>query len=91
MNLSEREQLRKALLKFLSVRQAYSFDVSSLVYHIREQHLVTCAFDESDVSESLAFLEGLGLVESQQGQLGASLTYRASSQGVLLYERTFAH
>lgn len=90
MNPQQREQLRKACLSLLARRQAFDLDVSQITFHLIEQKRLLFAFTEESVAECLAFLVGMGLVEEKRGELGASLTYKATSQGVLLYERNFA-
>ena len=90
MNPSQREQLRKATLSLLARRQTYDLDVWQIKFHLIEQKRLLFEFTEEDVAECLAFLIGMGLVEEIRGELGASVTYKATSQGVLLHERNFA-
>ena len=90
MNPRNREQLRKAALSFLARRQAYDFDVAAITFHLKEERRLLFIFTEEDVAECLAFLRGMELVTSIEGELGASVTYKATSKGVLLYERNFA-
>lgn len=87
VNAEQKELLRNAALTFIAARPALSFSVSALARFIVLDQLVCFAFTESELVEALTVLEGFGLAVRERGALGASIYWRATSEGVLHYER----
>ena len=81
-----REDLRRQAIAVLANNQDTPYSVSVLTARLRER-LPEVRFDERDVDQALAFLDGLYLVKRVETALGASVKWQATSQGVLFHER----
>jgi hypothetical protein len=86
MRPEQRELLRKSALSILAESPAAAFTVSVLHARLKRQ-CPDIPFDEHDVAEAIALLEGLFLVRAIQSPLGSTLSYQISAQGTLFHER----
>lgn len=87
---THKEQLRTALVVFLADRPALAFSVEELTRRIRAQHAVDSVFDESDVSNALAVLEGFGLVKRVRRPLSGLSDFQITAEGVVFREANYA-
>jgi len=82
-----REDLRMAVLDYLAGRCALVFDAPSIHRALlsRRRDLESPTLDQ--ISEALTFLRGLGYVAAAPHKMGATLYWKATSDGILASER----
>lgn len=85
---SQREDLRHAALRWLAEHPAEIYGPEALASFLRAKQYVAGKFTLDDLLETLAFLEGLGLVARERDQFGATSRFRVTSDGVLTHERS---
>lgn len=82
-----REELRHAVLYFLAERPRLAFPAGAIPRFLHRLGLVEAEPAVDAVADALIVLKGLGYVEEIIDPLGATSTYRATSEGVLAHER----
>ena len=84
MSIERKEEARHACLAFLAERPAVSFSAEAVRRGINREG---GDFNLQETREALELLTGLGLVTAVPDQLGATLYYQATANGVLQHER----
>lgn len=87
MNNEQKQILREAAITILADNPARAFTIAELARRIRSRQMADGQWDEPNLREALALLEGLGLVNQSHNPLGYDLAFQATSQGVLFRER----
>jgi len=82
---SEREELRHVVLEILAVRHPAALPVHSVARHARTA--MGIEIPESDVTAACELLRGFAFADFSMDELGATKYWRATSAGVLKYER----
>lgn len=83
----EREILRQTVTGYLATRCQLRFDAEQIRRAIYSRGLVDFSVSVEDLEKSLAFCEGLGLAKQCREQMGATIYWQATSEGVLAAER----
>lgn len=83
----DREILRARVAGYLATRHPLEFEAAAICRSIASRQIVDFAITPADVEQALAFLEGLSLVSKHHTELGATIYWAATSQGVLESER----
>ncbi|HUB67456.1 MAG TPA: hypothetical protein VL981_08235 [Candidatus Methylacidiphilales bacterium] len=84
------EELRRAILDFLAARQSLSFPPETILERITRAGALDFAPEPDEFAAALTFLEDFTpepLIAHKMSALGASRFYRATSAGVLAWER----
>lgn len=84
------EELRRAALDFLAVRQAVAFESAIILERIIRSRALDFQPEPDEFAAALAFLENFSpepLIKFKSGLLGSSRFYQATSAGVLAFER----
>ena len=87
MTQRQTEQLRWAVLRYLAERQGLSFDADQIAAGIATNRMLDFRADAEAVAAAVVFVAGLGWVVRCHDAAGATLYARASSEGVLTWER----
>ncbi len=82
-----KEQIREAALRFLADRAAHKFPADEIARRIRAQGAVDAPFDDADLEDALALLDGYGLVARVNRPLSGLHDFQATAQGVIFRER----
>ena len=85
MSNEEKELLRHAALETLAARHPAALPLSGIARRVRTE--VDFSFPDTELAAALDLLKGLGLVQTQYDELGASMWYQATAAGVLKVER----
>jgi hypothetical protein len=83
----DREILRERVVGYLAVRSALKFEAASVRRSLVSRGLLDFDAGDVDVEQALVFAEGLGLVKKEHADMGATLYWQATSEGVLAAER----
>jgi len=83
MTAEKNEEIRNEALAYLATRQGVKQTSATILRRLNKENNFTIL----ELEAALAFLTGLGLVESQHEGLGSSRYYGVTSAGVLHYER----
>lgn len=84
---TNREFIRKTVLKFLAERFRLAFEPDQIEHIIRRRTLVDFDIDVEDVRLALEVLLGMGLIEIVIEKLGATKYYKITAQGIIENER----
>lgn len=87
LSQSEREILRQRVVGYLATRSQFSFESPAIKRHLDTRGILDFAVSDADVGDALVFVEGLGFVKQQTSEMGATVYWRATSQGILASER----
>ncbi len=87
LTLSQREELRIAILGWLSARHPLPFEPAAIRLHLRRKQALDFEVAPEDISSALVFLKDPGYVAMVPGDLGASQHWSATAAGVLEAER----
>ena len=87
MTNEQKQILREAAITILADNPARAFTSAELERRIRQRQMADGQWNEADLREALALLEGLGFVAKAHAPLGYSLQFQATAQGVLFRER----
>lgn len=85
MNPRQNEELRHIVLEVLANRHPLAFEPHSI--RRRAEPELDFKITDDDVTVTLEFLRGLGLVKFETDGLGSSKHWQATSNGVLANER----
>ena len=80
-----REECRKLTLTYLALRQELEFRIEAIVRGLTRNYAAD--FTQEEVKVALTFLEDRGYTKHRPDPMGATPTYQATSDGVLVYER----
>ena len=83
----DREILRQTVVGYLATRQQLEFEASAIRRSIVSRQKIDFAAADEDVIQALEFLQGLGFVEHHTSEIGATVYWKATSNGVLESER----
>lgn len=86
LNRIQKEELREIVLRVLAIRQGHAHGADYILNRAAQD--VSFSIDQDNVEDALHFLRDLNYVKSEQSTLGSSLSWLASAQGVLVYERS---
>ena len=84
------EELRRAVLDFLSARQAVAFEAGVILDRIIRSRVLDFHPDPDEFAAALTFLENFSpepLILFKRALLGSTRFYQATSAGVLAFER----
>lgn len=87
LSQSEREILRQRVVGYLSTRSQFSFEATAIKRHLDTRGILDFTVSDADVKDALVFVEGLGYVKQQASEMGATVYWRSTSQGILASER----
>jgi len=83
----DREDLRSVILGYLAARNAAAFDASSIRATLMRRRAVDFPIAEADVTSACQFLTDKGLATRLDSDMGSSIFWRATDQGVVEAER----
>jgi hypothetical protein len=83
----EAELLRKALLEYLGSRHPLKWSKRQIIQGIKMRGLVDFLFSDEDMASAIAVLQGKKWLESEREELGMSIYYGASADGLIEWER----
>lgn len=87
MKPAENEQLRRACLEVLAARVPTALQLTAVRRRVVTEALVDFPFDDAALVAALNFLQGFQLVASTVDDFGTTTYWRATSKGVLAFER----
>lgn len=87
MNQQDRELLRTRVVGYLATRQGLEFESGSICRSIKSRQQVDFEITPEDVVQALTFAEGFKWVERSSSEVGSTVYWRSTSQGVLEAER----
>lgn len=89
LNPQDMELLRHAVLRYLGMRFPLAFSPRAIAIHLRSRQEVDLPFADEDVAQACAMLSGMQpeLLHGDTDPLGSTVYYRATSAGVLAWER----
>ncbi len=80
-----KEECRRLVMGYLAARQVLAFRVEAIRRGlVREE---AAEFTDAEIVSALEFLKGLGFADSAPDALGSTLSWQATSAGVLAHER----
>lgn len=83
----EAEGLRKAILEYLGSRHPLAWTARQIAQGLKMRSLVDFTFNEQDLASALAVLAGKKFVEQEREELGSTVYWRASADGLIEWER----
>ena len=83
----ESEMLRVAILEYLGSRHPLTWTKKQIAQGLKMRSLVDFTFSEQDLDSAIAVLSGKKFIESDQEELGSTLYFRASADGLIEWER----
>lgn len=87
---AHKEQLREALLRIMAAAPSVAYPPAELARRVRGSSAVDAPFDERDVSDALALLQGVGLAKPHKRPLSGLQDWRITSDGVQFFEANYA-
>lgn len=89
MSISQREReiLREVVTGYLATRCQLRFDAGQIKRAIDSRGLTDFRADQSEVDQALTFCEGLGFAKKCPAEMGATVYWQATSEGILAAER----
>ena len=85
MNLQQKEELRRLVLRFMAERSALSFHAVSVQSRIAHDFAATV----EQTAEALSFLKSSGLLDIVENKMGGTIYYKVNAPGILSYESGF--
>jgi len=86
MTATDRDLLRRTLIRIMSASQDVQFSIPVIIDRLGER-IPDRAFDEVDVQESLAFLEGMYLCRRITSKLQGPPKWQVTQEGVNFHAR----
>lgn len=85
LNPEQNEELRRAAREYLAIRHPAALPVRAIRRGLA--HELDFQIEEPAITSALEFLKGLGHTASQFDELGSTVYWAATTEGVRAYER----
>ncbi len=84
---TQKEELRHAVREFLACRPMCAFTAWQAAKMMARRSTLDFALEEADIAEAFVFLENLTQATKLTDDLGSTVAYQITAQGVLAFER----
>lgn len=87
ISLQEAEALRHQALEYLAGRHPLTWTQKQIAQGLKMRGMVDFEFGLDDLASALEVLSGKKLIERELDQLGSTVYWRASAEGLIEWER----